>query len=185
VNGVRADLPSDLLDPMVRKLEFTGGPVLAFTVAATDLDDEALSWFVDQTVTRRLLAVKGVGAVTRVGGVDRQVEIALDPVRLQALRITVADVSRQLRQVQGEIAGGRTDLGGLEQSMRTLANVGSAAELADIELAVGNGKRIRLRDIATVKDTVAEQRSAAFLNGKPVVGFEVARSRGTSEVEVG
>ncbi|NBW54955.1 MAG: efflux RND transporter permease subunit, partial [Betaproteobacteria bacterium] len=150
-----------------------------------DLDDEALSWFVDQTVTRRLLAVKGVGAVTRVGGVDRQVEIALDPVRLQALRITVADVSRQLRQVQGEIAGGRTDLGGLEQSMRTLANVGSAAELADIELAVGNGKRIRLRDIATVKDTVAEQRSAAFLNGKPVVGFEVARSRGTSEVEVG
>lgn len=69
--------------------------------------------------------------------------------------------------------------------MRTLATVSSAAELADIELAVGNGRRIRLRDIATIKDTVAEQRSSAFLNGKPVVGFEVARSRGTSEVEVG
>ena len=185
VNGVRGDLPPDLLDPMVRKLEFTGGPVLAFTIAATDLDNEGLSWFVDQTVTRRLLAVKGVGAVTRVGGANRQVEIALDPLRLQALHLTVADVSRQLRQVQGESSGGRTDLGGFEQSMRTLATVSSAAELADIELAVGNGRLIRLRDIATIKDTVAEQRSSAFLNGKPVVGFEVARSRGTSEVEVG
>ena len=185
VNGVRGDLPPDLLDPMVRKLEFTGGPVLAFTIAATELDNEGLSWFVDQTVTRRLLAVKGVGAVTRVGGANRQVEIALDPLRLQALHLTVADVSRQLRQVQGESSGGRTDLGGFEQSMRTLATVNSAAELADIELAVGNGRLIRLRDIATIKDTVAEQRSSAFLNGNPVVGFEVARSRGTSEVEVG
>ena len=185
VNGVRGDLPADMLEPSIRKLDFAGTPVLAFTIASPNLDAEALSWFVDQTVTRRLLSVKGVGAVSRVGGVQREVAISLDPVRMQALRITAADVSRQLKQVQSESAGGRTDLGGSEQPMRTLATVGSAAELADLELSVGQGGRIRLRDIAQVSDTIAEQRSAAYLNGKPVVGFEIARSRGASEVEVG
>lgn len=185
VNGVRTDLPAALLEPSIRKLDFAGTPVLAFTIASDNMDAEGLSWFVDQTVTRRLLAVKGVGAVNRVGGVQREVAIALDPVRMQALRITAADVSRQLKQVQSESAGGRTDLGGSEQPMRTLATVGSAAELADIELSVGQGGRIRLRDIAQVTDGIAEQRSAAYLNGKSVVGFEIARSRGASEVEVG
>ena len=185
VNGVRGDLPADMLEPTVSKLDFAGTPVLAFTIAAPDLDAEGLSWFVDQTVARRLLSVKGVGAVNRVGGVKREVAIALDPVRMQALRISAADVSRQLKQVQSESAGGRTDLGGSEQPIRTLATVGSAAELADLELSLGQGGRIRLGDIAQVSDTVAEQRSAAYLNGQPVVGFEITRSRGASEVEVG
>ena len=185
VNGVRGDLPADMLEPTVSKLDFAGTPVLAFTIAAPDLDAEGLSWFVDQTVARRLLSVKGVGAVNRVGGVKREVAIALDPVRMQALRISAADVSRQLKQVQSESAGGRTDLGGSEQPMRTLATVGSAADLAELELSVGQGGRIRLADIAQVSDTVAEQRSAAYLNGQPVVGFEITRSRGASEVEVG
>ncbi len=185
VNLARSDLPSDLLEPIVKKLDFTGGPVLAFTITSPNFDEEGLSWFVDQTVVRRLLSIKGVGAVNRVGGVQRQVEIALDPVRMQALRISAADVSRQLRQVQSESAGGRTDLGGSEQPLRTLATVGSAAELADLEIAVGQGGLVRLSDIATVTDTFAEKRSAAYLNGKQVVGFEVARSRGASEVDVG
>ena len=185
VNGVRGELPSDMLEPSIRKLDFAGTPVLAFTISSPNLDAEGLSWFVDQTVTRRLLSVKGVGAVSRVGGVQREVAISLDPVRMQALRISAADVSRQLKQVQSESAGGRTDLGGSEQPMRTLATVGSAAELADLELSVGQGGRIRLRDIAEVSDTIAERRSAAYLNGKPVVGFEISRSRGASEVEVG
>ena len=102
VNLARSDLPNDLLEPVVKKLDFTGGPVLAFTITSPNFDEEGLSWFVDQTVVRRLLSIKGVGAVNRVGGVQRQVEIALDPVRMQALRISAADVSRQLRQVQSD-----------------------------------------------------------------------------------
>ena len=115
VTGVRGDLPGDLQEPIVKKLDFAGTPVLAFTITAPQFDEEGLSWFVDQTVVRRLLSLKGVGSVNRVGGVQRQVEIALDPVRMQALQISAADVSRQLKQVQSESAGGRTDLGGSEQ----------------------------------------------------------------------
>lgn len=185
VSRVRADLPADLRDPIVTKLELAGQPVLAFTIASKRMDDEALSWFVDNEVSRKLLAVRGVGAVNRVGGVSREIRVAIDPVKLQALGATAADISRQLRQVQTESAGGRTDVGGSEQPVRTLATVKSAREVGRIEIAIAGGRTIKLEDVATITDTVAEPRAAALLNGKPVVGFEVARSRGESEVQVG
>jgi len=184
VSRVRSDLPTDLRDPVISKMELAGSPILTYTVASTRMDDEALSWFVDDQVTRSILSVRGVGAVSRVGGVSREVRVELDPARLQALKATAADNSRQLRQIQQEGSGGRTDLGGAEQSVRTIATVRSAAELAALEIALSDGRRIRLDQVANVSDTVAERRSTALLDGKPVVGFEIVRSRGAGEVEV-
>lgn len=185
VARVRSDLPADVRDPVVTKVDLSGQPILAFTISSGRMDAEALSWFVDNTIARKLLAVRGVGAVSRVGGVTREVRVALDASKLQALGASASDISRQLKQVQTESAGGRTDLGGSEQPVRTLATVKSAQELAALELALPDGRKIRLSDVATVSDTVSEPRSAALLDGKPVVGFEVARSRGESEVTVG
>ncbi len=184
VSRVRSDLPGDLRDPVITKMDFASMPVLAYTVASTRMDDEALSWFVDNEVSKALLAVRGVGGVNRVGGVTRQVVVELDPLRLQALNATVADVSRQLRQVQQEASGGRADLGGAEQAVRTIATVKSAQELGAMEVTLSDGRRIRLDQMATVRDTVAEVRQAARLDGKPVVAFEVARSRGAGEIDV-
>jgi multidrug efflux pump subunit AcrB len=185
VQQVRSDLPGDLRDPIVSKMNLSGAPILAFTIRSARMDDEALSWFVDNTISRALLGVRGVGSVGRVGGVTREVQVALDPLKLQSLGATAADISRQLKAVQVESAGGRADLGGSEQPMRTLATVATVEELSRLELSLSNGKHVRLDEIATVKDTVAEQRSFATLNGKPVVGFEITRSKGASEVEVG
>ena len=184
VSRIRADLPGDLKDPVISKVNLAGAPILTYTVASTRMDDEALSWFVDNTVTKALLSVRGVGAVARVGGVTREIDIEPDPARLLALGATAADISRQLRQIQQEASGGRADVGGIEQSVRTIATVNSAAELGRMEIALSDGRRIRLDQLATVSDTVAEQRSAALLNGKPVVGFEIVRSRGAGEVDV-
>ena len=185
VARVRSDLPADVRDPIVSKVNLAGQPIFAFTITSARMDAGALSWYVDNDLSRRLLAVPGVGAVTRVGGVTREVRVALDPSRLQALGATASDISRQLKAVQNESGGGRTDLGGSEQPVRTLATVKSAEELGRLELALSDGRRIRLDQVATVSDTTAEQRSAALLDGKPVVGFEVSRSRGESEVTVG
>ena len=186
---VRSELPGDVREPIITKMDLAGQPVLAFAINSSRMDEEALSWFVDNDISRKLLAVRGVGAVTRVGGVTREVRVALDPSRLQALGISAAEISRQLRQVQTESAGGRADVGGSEQAVRTLATVKTARELGEIELAIGvagsAGRTVKLRDVATVSDTTAEPRAAALLNGKPVVGFEVSRSRGESEVTVG
>src|SRR5688572_26102858 len=144
VAKVRSDLPTDLRDPIINKLELAGQPVLAFTIASRAMDDEALSWFVDNDLSRRLLAVPGVGAVNRVGGVTRQIRVAIDPLKLQSLGVTAADISRQLRQVQTESAGGRVDLGGGEQPVRTLATVQSAREIGQMEIALPGGRHVRL-----------------------------------------
>ncbi len=213
VSRIRSDLPGDLLDPVIAKVDLAGVPILTYTVASLPrpaeggstlpspagggaggeggafsgrpgMDDEALSWFVDNQVAKAMLAVKGVGAVSRVGGVNREVRVELDPARLLALNASAADISRRLRQTQRESPGGRADLGSSEQAVRTLATVQSAEELGALEIALSDGRRIRLDQVAKVSDTVAERRSAALLDGKAVVGFEIVRSRGAGEVEV-
>ena len=184
VSRVRSDLPGDLEDPVIARMDLAGMPILTYTVASPRMDEEALSWFVDNSVARRLLSVRGVGSVTRVGGVDREVRVELDPDRLLALRTSAADISRQLRQVQQDASGGRADIGGAEQSVRLIATVHSAEELARMDIALSDGRRIRLSDVATVTDTVAERRSAALLEGRPVVAFEIVRSRGSGELTV-
>jgi hydrophobe/amphiphile efflux-1 (HAE1) family protein len=184
VARIRSDLPGEMRDPVITKMELSGAPILTYTVSSTRMDDEALSWFVDNDVVKSMLSVRGVGAVARVGGVTREVRVELDPSKLLSLNATASDVSRQLRSIQQEASGGRADVGGAEQSVRTIATVQSAEQLGQLQISLLDGRRVRLADIATVADTVAEQRSAALLNGKPVVGFEIVRSRGAGEIEV-
>ena len=184
VGRIRADLPGDLKDPVIEKLDLAGSPILTYTVASKRMDDEALSWFVDHVVAKRLLSAKGVGAVSRVGGVTREVRVELDPARMLALNATAAEISRQLRRVQQEASGGQTDIGGAEQTVRTVATVASASELAALQIPLASGRHVRLDEVARVTDTVAERRSGALLNGQPVVGFEITRSRGIGAVTV-
>ena len=184
VSRVRSDLPRDLRDPVVAKMELSGMPILTYTIASPGMSDEELSWFVDNSITKALLAVRGVGAVARVGGVTRQISVDLEPEKLLALNATAADVSQQLRQIQQEASGGRTDIGGSEQSVRTLATVATADELARMDIHLPDGRSVRLDQLAAVHDTVAERRTTALLNGREVVGFEISRARGYGEVEV-
>jgi multidrug efflux pump subunit AcrB len=184
VARVRADLPADMRDPVIKKTTFSGSPILTYTVASARMDEEALSWFVDNDVSKTLLGVAGVGAVARVGGVTREVQVELDAAQLLALNVTAADISRQLRQVQQEAAGGRSDIGGAEQSVRTIATVQSAEQVGQMDIVLADGRRIRLSQVARVSDTVAEPRSAALLGSRPVVGFDITRSRGAGELDV-
>lgn len=184
VAGVRADLPTELRDPVIQKVELASQPVVTYALSSTTLDMEALSWFVDSQVSKRLLGQAGVGAVSRVGGVDREVLVALDPGRLLALNATAADISQRLRQLQLEASGGRVGLGRAEMSVRTIATVDSAERIADMDISLADGRRIRLSEVAEVSDTTAEPRTATLMDGRPVVSFNVLRSRGASELEV-
>jgi multidrug efflux pump subunit AcrB len=189
VARVRSDLPSELREPTVSKASTAGRVVLTFTAASrpgsgNPLDMQELSWLVDNDVSKRLLSVPGVGAVKRMGGVSREILVELDAARMAALKISALDVSRRLRLVQQEAPGGRGDVGGAEQSVRTIATVKTAQELAELDIPLPDGRHIRLGQIANVKDTVAEQRALAEQDGKSVVGFEIFRTKGASEVAI-
>ena len=184
VSTVRADLPAEMRDPVVTKAATSGRPILTYTVASATRDEEAISWFIDDTVSRRVLSAAGVGKVSRLGGVTREVRVELDPGRMASLGVTAADVSRQLRRVQQEVPGGRGDVGGAEQAVRTIATVQTVQELGLLELPIADGRHVRLDQVAKVSDTIAERRSMALLDGKPVVAFEVTRTKGASELAV-
>ena len=193
VARVRADLPADVRDPSVTKASTAGRVVLTFTAAPASIasatapglqDDQALSWFVDNTVAKRLLSVPGVGAVKRMGGASREIRVELNADKMAALKVAALDVSRRLKMVQQEAPGGRGDVSGAEQSVRTIATVKTALELAQLDIPLADGRHIRLIEVARVLDTVAEPRAVATQDGRPVVGFEVFRTKGASEIDV-
>lgn len=184
VDSVRGQLPAEMEAPTVSKVTTSGNPILTYTVQSSRMDEEALSWFVDNEVSKALLSTKGVGKLARLGGVDREVLVALDPAKLSGLGISAATVAGQLKAVQQDASGGEGRLAGQTQSLRTLGAVGSVAEIAALPIPLGDGRHVRLDSLATVSDSHAERASFALLDGKPVIGFQITKVKGSSEVAV-
>jgi multidrug efflux pump subunit AcrB len=184
VAKVRNDLPQGILEPLVTRVNVDGGAFAYYAVTTTNMTPEQLSWFIDNTVTKRLLAIPGVAQVTRNGGVDREIRVELDPGRLQALGLTAVEVNQQLRALNLDAAGGRAQVGGGEQAIRVLGGAKTAEALGDTQVIVPGGKSVRLREIADVHDGVAEVRSTARLNGRSATTFGVFKAKGASDVTV-
>lgn len=184
VSKVRTDLPEGIDEPQINRIDVEGGAIAYYAVSTTSRTPEQLSWYVDNTVSKRLLSLPGVAQVFRGGGVSREIRVELDPARMQALGITAAEVNQQLRIVNLDAPGGRAQVGGGEQSIRVLGSADTAFQLRDVQLRLANGASVRLRDIAEVSDSVAEQRSMSRLNGRPGTNFGVFKARGASDVAV-
>ena len=184
VAQIRGDLPEGILEPQVARIDIDGGPIAYISVESTDMTLEELSWFVDNTVAKRLLSVSGMAQVRRAGGVNREIRIVLDPAKMQAQGITAAQVNQQLRQVNVNATGGRAEVAGSEQAVRVLGNSQNAFTLGETQIAVGGGRTVKLADIATVTDSYAEQRSLAKMNGRQVLSFALAKAKGASDVTV-
>ena len=179
---VRSDLPQAILEPQVAREDADGGAFVYYALSTTDMSPEQLSWAVDNTITKRLLAVTGVAQVQRIGGVNREIRVELDPSRLQAMGLTAVEVNDQLRQLNLDATGGRAQIGGGEQAIRVLGGAKTAEALGDAQIIVRGGKFVRLREIAEVRDGVEEIRSIAKFNGRPATAFGVYKAKGSSEV---
>ena len=183
VDGIRAELPGSMSDPVVSKVTTTGNPIITFTVSSERMDEETLSWFVDNEVSKAMMAVPGVGRSSRIGGVNREVQVNLNPALMAGLGVTADAISQALGQVQKDASGGRGDIGGGVQSVRTLGAVETAEDLASLPIPLAGGRYVRLDQIAKVEDTYSERAMYALWNGKQVVGFQITRTKGAGEVD--
>ncbi|SDM20974.1 hydrophobe/amphiphile efflux-1 (HAE1) family protein [Methylobacterium phyllostachyos] len=181
---IRQNLPRTIDEPIVSRVEIAGLPIMVYGASAPAMTPEDLSWFVDDVVARGLQSVKGVGGVERLGGVAREIRVTLKPDRLLALGITAADVNRQLRLTSADMAGGRAEIGGQEQSIRALAASASLETLAKTSIVVPGNRKVRLDELATLSDTAEEPRTFARFNGEPVVAFAISRASGASDADV-
>ena len=181
---IRQSLPQDINDPIVQRLEFSGSAVMTYVVSSDNRSVEELSNLVDETISRALLSAKGVAEIRRVGGVDREIRVNLDPNRLQSLGITATQVNDQLRAFNINLPGGRAEIGGSEQSIRTLGSAQSVDILRNYEIILPNGGSVALSTLGNIEDSFGEVRQTARLNNKPVVALEVLRSTGSVMVTV-
>jgi len=184
IDQIRGELPDGILEPQVVKVATSSDPIAYFAVQTDDMTLEQVSWFIDDVVAKRLLSVEGMAEVKRFGGVDREILVTLDPARMQALGITAGQVNQALRAANANAAGGKSEIGGMRQSVRVLGNADDAFELSQTDVAVGNGRTVKLADIARVSDSYGEITSLAKFNGRPVVNFGLSRARGASDVTV-
>ncbi|NIJ08836.1 multidrug efflux pump subunit AcrB [Sphingomonas vulcanisoli] len=184
VSQIRAQLPDGIIEPQITRVIINQNSLANYVALATDMTMEQLSWYVKDTVSRRLLAIDGMQSVGNKGAVSREIRVVLDPARMQAQGVTASQVNSQLRLINTNAAGGRAEVASAEQSVRVLGNSQNAYTLSQTQLQLADGRSVKLGDIATVRDSFGEQRSIAKMEGKPVVSFGLYRSRGASDVTV-
>lgn len=181
VDSVKAELPTAMAAPTVAKVTTAASALLTYTVQSDRLNEFEASWFVDNNISKAMLAVKGVAQVQRVGGVDREIQVDLDPAAMAGLQVNAANVSSLLKSIEKDYSGGRGDVGGARQSMRILGAAASAQDIAALTLPLSDGRRVRLDQVARISDTHAERSTRAYFNGQPVIGFQITRSKGFSD----
>ena len=184
VAQVRQNLPQDIQEPIVQRLDFSGGPIISYSVSSETKSVADLSELVDQTISRAILTVPGVSQVTRVGGVDREIRVNLNPDRLQSLGITATQVNEQVRSFNTNLPGGRGEVGQTEQTVRTLGSAPSVEAMQNYQIALPKGGFAALSSLGTVEDSVGDVRKIARINNKPAVVFTVLRSTGSVLVGV-
>ncbi|MBJ2153766.1 efflux RND transporter permease subunit [Paracoccus sp. IB05] len=184
IDRITGDLPADVEAPIVTKVDVEGQAIQTFAVSSSAMTIEELSWFTDDTLTRALQGRPGVGQVSRYGGVDREIRVDLDPLRLGSYGITALAVSQQLAQTNADLGSGKTEFGGGEQAIRTLGNQQTVQGLADATIALPNGRFVRLADLGEVRNGYGDPQSFVRQDGNPVVALAVYRSKGASEVSV-
>jgi multidrug efflux pump subunit AcrB len=184
VARIRGDLPETIDEPLIERLEEESQSVVTYAVSSSEMTVEQLSWFVDDVVARSLQGLTGVGRIERIGGADREIRVEIDPDRLRGLSLSVSEVNEAVLQAQLERSGGRSDLDGGEQVVTTAAAASTVADLAERRIAMANVGMVRLADVATVRDTVADPRAFATLDGSDIVGFSLYRMQGASDVSI-
>lgn len=182
LSSIKGQLADSVQEPIIQRMDMDNNAILAYTVEASEMRQEDLSWFIDDTLSRELLNIKGVAKIERTGGIEHEITLYLDPNRLVAFGISAADISKQLSQINANLPGGKVTLGDKEYLLRTLGSAKNIESLKETSIALSNNRNVKLKELGNLIDGGAEVRSISRLDGKPVVTFNVYRNKGSSEI---
>lgn len=181
VAGIARNLPDDALPPVITKFNNEGAAVLTVALAGNRPLRE-LTEIADKVVKVQLERASGVGEVQVIGGLQRAINIWVDPGRLEAFALPVTAVRDALGTQNAESPGGNVTQGGREQTVRTMGRFATADDFNELVVATRNGQAIRLRDVGYAEDGTKEQRNASRLNGVPTVTLEIRRQSDANTV---
>ncbi|WP_435931557.1 efflux RND transporter permease subunit [Moraxella bovoculi] len=183
LDEIASDLPAAAEEPVITKVSTAGFPVVSYSVASDNMSEAELSWLVDDTLNKRLANINGVGTLSRVGGIERQIIITPDVDKLNGWQLPITNLSQQISASQKDSSGGEAKVGGGVQTIRVLGSAKSVRELASLEVVTPAGG-VALGQLADIKDAHADPKSRAILDDQTVVALSITRSRGASEVQM-
>jgi HAE1 family hydrophobic/amphiphilic exporter-1 len=183
VSGVVRQLPEDVLPPVIAKFNNDNSPVLTVALSGNRSLRE-LTELADKVVKVQLERSEGVGEVRIVGGLERAINVWVDPDRLAAYQIPITAVQDALARQNTDVPGGNVTGPAREMTLRTLGRVAESRDFNDLVVANVNGQPVRIRDLGSAEDGTKEQRSISRLNGVPTVTVEVRRQSGANTVSV-
>src|SRR5688572_29121253 len=181
VDPVIRDLPETADPPVVQKQDPDSQPVMSYAVSAP-MSSVELTTYVEQHIQKRIESVNGVGEVFLYGSRRREIQVKVDPDRLNAYGLSTTDVAAALRAQNLELPGGRLEQGSRELSVRTVGRLGRPQDFEDLVVATRGNTPVRIRDVGTVEDTGTVPTSASTLNGRPAVSVAIRKQSGVNTV---
>jgi hydrophobic/amphiphilic exporter-1 (mainly G- bacteria), HAE1 family len=183
VSTVVRTLPDDVLPPIIAKFNNDNAAVLTVALSA-DRPIRELTELADKVVKVQLERSTGVGEVQIVGGLERAINIWIDPDRLAAYNLPITAVRDALVRQNAEVPGGNVTGATREQTLRTMGRFSESRDFDDLVVATLGGQPVRIRDLGSAEDGTKEQRTLARLNGVPTVTLEIRRQSGANTIEV-
>jgi hydrophobic/amphiphilic exporter-1 (mainly G- bacteria), HAE1 family len=184
LDKIRRTLPADIEPPVIEKFDPSAKPIVSLGLFSERMPVRELTGYADEVLKPRLEAAPGVASVEIVGGLQRVIRVQLQPARMEALGVSIEQVTAALRTQNTEIPAGRLERGNAEQIVRVRGRLAESADFGDIIVAVRGGTPIHLREIATIEDASEEERSIARVDGQRAVALDVRKTPGSNTVAV-
>lgn len=184
VSEVQGDLPAAANPPIISKVSTSGFPVATYSVSVDGMSEAELSWFVDDALTRQFSNIAGVGSISRIGGIERQILVKPKLDVMTALSMPISQLSQQVFAKWQDASGGEAKIANQNQTIRVLGSGQRISDLNDLQITTPTGTAMRLDGMAMIEDGHADLSSLAELDGEQVVAFSITRSKGAGEVEV-
>src|SRR5947199_10430612 len=184
ISTIRSDLPAEMKEPIVQKFNNTDRPIVSVAISSTVLSPPELTRLADPGITRELRAIPGVADVQIFGKVERELTVEVDPHKLQASNVSVAQVVQALQLQNLRAPVGRVNGALDERAIRLRGRLQTPAEFDNLVVADRNGQLIRLGQVATIKDATEEPRTLALYNGKEAIGIDIKKSNGYSTTDI-
>lgn len=184
INAIRGELPQGVEDPIIQKLDFNALPVISLAARSSVLSNRELTLLVEKKIKRGVETIAGVGKVDLVGSAKREVNVVIDPFRLESLGLGVDTVINGLRSENVNTPLGRLNKGSTEYPLRVSGKPDRVEQFRSMVIGERDGRPIRLSEVSDVIDGVEEERSLALVNGVPAVALDVLKQSGANMVEV-
>jgi hydrophobic/amphiphilic exporter-1 (mainly G- bacteria), HAE1 family len=184
ISAVRADLPVEMKEPIVNKFNDTDRPIISLAISSSVLSPAELTRLADPGITRELRAIPGVADVQIFGKVERELTVEVDPHKLQAASVSVAQVVQALQMQNLAAPVGRVNGDLDERAIRLRGRLQTPAEFENLVVAEHGDQLVRLGQVATIKDGTEEPRTLALYNGKEAIGIDVKKMKGYSTTDV-